>query len=176
MLTTPAFRHTVGRAKPLAISGPFGEQAQQLRELVELQVVRRQPASLGPRLREIGYAEQELDQIRAIIDVFSQGNYPYLLIATLVRMLLEGEDPRGDDNAPRFEGQRATPPTVPLVLMEAHHADATTRSRRAHACRSGRRAAKDAEVDAMLEVARRFQWLLPGLVVNVAFFPAQMRE
>ncbi len=82
----PSFSGTLWDAlKPLAVSGPFVEQAQQLRELVELQVVRRQPASLGPRLREIGYAERELDQIRAIIDVFSQGNYPYLLIATLVR-------------------------------------------------------------------------------------------
>ena len=37
-------------------------------------------------------------------------------------------------------------------------------------------AAKDADLEEILQVARLFQWLLPGLVVNVAFFRAQVLE
>jgi hypothetical protein len=228
--------------KPLAQSRPFVEQAQQLRELVEMQVVALRPTGLRTALGEVGYADRELEQIGAIIDVFSHGNYPYLLIATVVRLLLEGEEMAGLGDAPPFEGRHAPPLTPPLVLMEAHHADAPTRALyedvkaslrlpfvntdyralarwpsyfalawnglKPHVATEGHEtlcqavhdavvdvvtselpnpgklssialrtaAAKDAGVEEILRVARLFQWLLPGLVVNVAFFRAQMRE
>ena len=56
--------------KPLAQSRPFVEQAQQLRELVEMQVVALRPTGLRTTLGEVGYADRELEQIGAIIDVF----------------------------------------------------------------------------------------------------------
>jgi hypothetical protein len=36
-------------------------------------------------------------------------------------------------------------------------------------------AEKDATVEEILQVVRSFQWLLPGLVVNVAFLRGQLQ-
>ena len=56
-----------------------------------------------------------------------EGNFPYLLLATLARLLLEGgELHTSHDNG--IQREPASPRTAgKLVLMEYHHADASTR-------------------------------------------------
>ncbi len=227
--------------RPLCASRPFVEAFQDLRAYTEDAVAALAPPPIVARLSELGYAPRELDHIRAMVEVFSHGNFPYLLVATMARLLLEGGELGEVGAAPAFEGRHAPEPGVPLVLIEAHHADPPTRAlyddikatlglpfvntdyralarwpsyfhrawvdlktvvsgseyeaivtgvheRAVAAVRdlpnpngltsAALQAAAEADtsLEEVLEMCRLFQWLLPGLVVNVAYFRQQLRE
>ena len=225
-------------ARPICATRNFTDACHRLRHLVEEKVSALGPPPLRKRLAQIGYAQRELQEIDESIEIFSEGNFPYLLLATLARLLLEG----GELHTSHDTGIRTEPApprtTGKLVLMEYHHADASTRlvfddvktalglpflntdyralarwpsyfalawadlrpwvqradyealvaeiheaavstvrllpnygNLRGEALRVTR-GASEGEV---LSVVRLFQWLLPGLVANVAFFRAQLR-
>ncbi len=226
--------------KPLAQSHAFVDGCMRLRADVEARVHALEPEPIERQLKAVGYAPRELDQIRASIDVFSHGNFPYLLTATAARRLLEGHELGKPGHAPPFTGRHAPDVDVPFVLMEAHHADTGTREvyqdimdtldlpfvntdyralarwpsyfalawnglkphiktethsgicmevhqqadrlmgtslpnpgkLSAKALRTA--AQRDGDPDEILQVARLFQWLLPGLVTNIAFLRAQL--
>ena len=63
-----------------------------LRQLTETETAKLRPPPIAMRLENLGYAEREIAQIRGMIEIFSHGNFPYLLPATIVRLLLEGEE------------------------------------------------------------------------------------
>lgn len=237
------FRYLWQGLEPVVTSAAFVGECRELRALAEREAARLAPAGLRGTLDAAGYAPAEIASIRDMIEIFSHGNYPYLLIATLVRLLLEGGalEPDAAIDAAPFTGRHAPDVACPFVLMEAHHADPATRAiyedvkatlglpfvntdYRAlarwpsyfaaawggirplvatpayeAACRlvhddalarvrhrvpnpagldaEGLRAAalRDAPLDETLAVARLFQWLLPGLVLNVALFDLQLR-
>ena len=231
--------------RPLCESRPFVEASQDLRKFVEEQTAKLEPRSLIAPLTEIGYAPREIDNIREMNTVFSHGNQPYVLIAAIVRHLLEvgdmaGGNETGGNEAALFEGRHAPDYDVPFLLMEAHHADDPTRAvykdveavlnlpfvntdYRAFArwpsyfalawadlreiagkpeheaiCQAchdqvaelaaeilpnpgnlsadalRQAAAEDANLEEVTEVCRLFQWLLPGLITNVAYFRHQL--
>ena len=234
--------------RPLAQSKPFAEACLEFRAQTERRARDLEPDLIIRRLAAIGYAPREIDLIRATIEVFSHGNFPYLLTATTARRLLEGYQPGAGTEAALvegrhaavFEGRHAPVVDVPFVLMEMHHADYDTRAvfndikhtlglpfvntdYRAFArwpsyfalawrdlkpvINSPAHAAICAEVHAhadelmgevlpnpggltadalrnaairdgnpveILQVVSLFQWLLPGLVTNVAFLRAQL--
>jgi hypothetical protein len=226
--------------KPLVQSALFVEQAQALRRFTEDAVAALAPPPLQPRLQALGYAPRELAQVGETIEVFSHGNFPYLLIATLTRFLLEGGRMQGSGEVLPFTGRHTAHASAPLVLMEPHHADAPTRAlyedlkatlglpfvntdyralarwpsyfalawadlrpvvrSAAHeaicaavhaqalqtvsrilpnpggldSARLLEAATRDAPVAEVVQMARLFQWLLPGLVTNVAFFRQQL--
>lgn len=228
--------------KPLCASKPFVEATIGLRGFVEREVVRFRPAPIRARLLERGYVSRELQGIAEMVEVFSHGNFPYLLIATITRLLLEGVDlPGKEESVPRYEGRHAPDVTVPFVLMETHHADTPTREvyqdikhtlglpfvntdyralarwpsyfelawldlkplvtspeyteftgqvhEQAVQFAAGfpnpgglsataicEAAGRDAPLEEVRSVAQLFQWLLPGLVTNVAYFRAQLSE
>ena len=230
--------------RPLFASRPFVAAFQGLRAHTEDAVQTLAPPPLAPRLRALGYAPREFDDIRAMIEVFSHGNFPYLLVATIARLLLEGGEMGEGRAAPLFEGRHAPEAPKaggPFVLMEAHHVDPPTRAlyddikatlglpfvntdyralarwpsyfhsawadlktvvggdqyeaivqgvhdRVAAAARdlpnpNGLTAAAlqaaaraDTSLEEVRAMCRLFQWLLPGLVVNVAYFRHQLRE
>ncbi|WP_424975614.1 hypothetical protein [Dinoroseobacter sp. S124A] len=223
---------------PIARSAAFGAACESLRNTAEGAAATLAPVSILTRLRAQGYDTRELDEIRACNAVFSAGNMPYLLMASLARLLLEGQE---------WEGAQAPGPGIPgppplprPPLVEAHHADPSTvalyadiretlglpfvnTDYRAFArwpsyfapawrdlrgavvssryegqvCRVHEAAvalaaglpnvtgltaaelrdaaAQDAPVDEVLAVVRLFQWLLPGLALNVAFLRAQLQ-
>ena len=229
--------------RPLFASQAFVAAFRGLRVQTEDAVAALAPPPIAPRLGELGYAPRELDDIRATIEVFSHGNFPYLLVATIARLLLEGGEMGDASPAPVFEGRHAPEaPRAgrPFLLMEAHHVDPPTRAmyddikatlglpfvntdyralarwpsyfhrawvdlktvvtgpeyeavvqnvhdRAVEAVRSlpnpngltsaALRAAAeaDAPLQEVLAMCRLFQWLLPGLVVNVAYFRHQLR-
>lgn len=112
----------------LARSGEFLSACAALRATAEEGVGGLGGADLPAALQEAGYAARELEEIRAQIEIFSHGNMPYLLIATTARLLLEGKElSRERAIAPASTAKRDAQPR-PLVLMEAHHADAPTRA------------------------------------------------
>lgn len=226
--------------RPVCASRDFTDACHRLRHLVEERVSVLGPPPVRQRLARIGYAERELQDIDECIEIFSDGNFPYILLATLARLLLEGGElqPAHDVAA---QAELASPRAAgKLVLMEYHHADASTRlvfddvkevlglpflntdyralarwpsyfalawadlrprlqrseyetlvaeiheaavsavrslpnygDLRGEALRlAARSGASESEV---LSVVRLFQWLLPGLALNVAFFRAQLR-
>jgi hypothetical protein len=241
----PGFFRTLWQGlQPIVGSAAFARQNLELRALVEYEVRSLAPSQLGASLREMGYAPREIDAIRQLLEIFSHGNFSYLTIATLVRLLLEGHDLLGPsaDDASLVEAMPIAYADAPLTLMEAHHADAPTRGRyedikqtlglpfvntdyralarwpsyfeqawsglkpvvvgKAHAalCETVHHEAVErvrhalpnpSSLDAMalqsaargdaplvevLQVAGLFQWLLPGLVTNIAFLRAQLLE
>ncbi|MEO1193232.1 MAG: hypothetical protein AAFY02_15825 [Pseudomonadota bacterium] len=100
-----------------------------LRRQAETAAANMTPPDLTADLAALGYAPQELAQIRESLEIFSHGNYPYLLMASLARLLLTGQEMTGE---PLAQGElrplRRSAPQAALVLMEAHHADAPTRA------------------------------------------------
>ncbi|MBY6201429.1 halocarboxylic acid dehydrogenase DehI family protein [Maritalea mobilis] len=223
--------------EPVIGTEAFASFCRSLRDAAETQAERLGPPDILPRLESMGYGRREIDEIRACNEVFSDGNMPYLLMATLARLLLEGHAWQGQASA----GTRQTPvdASPKPTLMEAHHVDPTMAAiyqdiretlglpfvntdYRAFArwpsyfapawadlkgavtgpgyvdavehvhriatelalalpnaarltSEALRDAAKaDAELDDVLSVVRLFQWLLPGLAVNVAFLRAQI--
>lgn len=226
--------------EPIVRSAAFVAHSHALRAQVEQAALRLRPGGLGPALRDLGYAPRELEPIRDLLEVFSHGNQPYLLIASIARLLLEGGELDGAGDATPYAGRHGPLAGAALVLMEAHHADAPTRAlyaqiqrdlglpfvntdyralarwpsylraawqqlapqlrsdtyrhicdelhaevlqRVAHALPNPQRlrgqalreaAAADAPLPEVIAVARLFQWLLPGLVTNVAFLRAQL--
>jgi hypothetical protein len=227
--------------RPLCASRPFVEAFLDLRAFTEAAVKELNPPPIAARLTELGYAPREIGNIREMNEVFSHGNFPYVIIAAITRHLLEGGEMSGASEAPAFEGRHAPDVSVPFLLMEAHHADPPTRAlyddikavlklpfvntdyrafarwpsyfhrawvdlktvvggpeheaivqavhERAVAAATSlpnpgglggealrAAAAKDASLDEVLEMSRLFQWLLPGLVTNVAYFRHQLLD
>lgn len=226
--------------KPLVQSAAFVEQTQTLRRFTEDAVAALKAPPLRSRLQALGYAPRELAQVEETIEVFSHGNFPYLLIATLTRFLLEGGQMQGGVDTRLFINPIAPQAHAPLVLMEPHHVDAPTRvlyedikttlglpfvntdyralarwpsyfslalgdlkpsvggavheaicaavhEQAVNAVRlvlpnpggldSARlleAAARDVTTAEVVQMSRLFQWLLPGLVTNVAFFREQL--
>ena len=227
-------------ARTLCASCDFTDACHRLRHLVEEKVSALEPTPLRKRLAQIGYAERELQEIDEAIEIFSDGNFPYLLLATLARLLLEGGELHTSHDMGIQTGPASPRTAGKLVLMEYHHADASTRlvfddvktalglpflntdyralarwpsyfalawadlrprlqrgeyetmvaeiheaavaivrslpnygNLRGEALRlAARSSASEGEV---LSVVRLFEWLLPGLAVNIAFFRAQLR-
>ncbi len=115
--------------RPLCASQPFVAAVRELRAYCEAEVERLEPPAITARLGECGYGGREVDNIRAMIEIFSHGNFPYLMIATLTRSLLLGGSFGGDsDNVAPFEGRHAPDVSQPFLLMEHHHAAAPTQA------------------------------------------------
>lgn len=237
----PAFFGELWRGiSPLCQSEIFINECKKLREMVEAQTIGLEPINLIEELTNCGYAQREIEAIAQINDVFSHGNQPYAMIATIARYLLEIGDFGTNTGSDPYAGRHAPDVQVPFILMEAHHADQPTKDLyedikrtlklpfvntdyRAFArwpsyfskawtdlrekiatpaheeiclnchnrivqlitdelpnpgmlnSRALKEAAdKDASVGEVLEVCRLFQWLLPGLITNVAYFRHQL--
>ena len=112
--------------RELCGSHEFVAAAIALRSEVEAAVMHLDPPPICDRLRALGYSNRELDDIRAVPEMLSHGNYLYTLMTTAARYMLEGGElgPVGPVSA--YQGRHAPPQRVPLVLIEAHHADTAT--------------------------------------------------
>ena len=236
----PRFYDTLWSAvEPISGTQVFRQTCQSLRDVAEREAEALEPAPLVSRLSAQGYDVQEIDDIRACNEVFSVGNMPYVLMATLARLLLEGHAWQGSGDLGRVTSPIPAMPRPPL--MEAHHASDdlaalyadlrgapglpfvntdyrafarwpsyfalawsdlkprlsevgyATRVECVHhaaitlavslpnasgitpdALRDA--ATSDASLEEVLSVVRLFQWLLPGLAVNVAFFRSQLQR
>ena len=224
--------------EPITATKAFEQACRSLREVAEREAEALGPAPLVSRLSTLGYDLQEVNDIRACNEVFSVGNMPYILMATLARLLLEGNPWQGGGDLGRVTSPIPAMPKPPL--MEAHHASGdlaalydelreaiglpfvntdyrafarwpsyftlawndlsprlseagyATGVERVHqaavdlvvslpnavgttpdALRDA--AMSDASLEEVLSVVRLFQWLLPGLAVNVAFLRSQLQ-
>ena len=234
----PRFYATLwGGFRELSASAEFLAACQELRQEAEASSLNA--PSILEKLHELGYTEPEIAEIRALIEIFSHGNMPYLLIATAARLLLEGNEIGTSRSISKPVQSRHGPAAGgKLVLMEPHHAerqlqalyddlrstiglpflntdyralarwpsyfDIAWRSlkpligtpgyedavERVHqkavalalalpnpgeltSARLVAAADQDIGAETVLGVVRLFQWLLPGLVVNVAYMREQ---
>ena len=227
--------------RELCESTEFAAACAELRAHAEKAALPLKPAHLQNELEALGYAETEIGGIRDLVDVFSHGNMPYLMIATAARLLLE-EFGLGRTGSVEPVARSSVPPAPSkLTLIEPHHADAPTAAIYAdikgtlglpfvntdyralarwpsyfarawgdlrgkidspdyeravqsvhgfaveqwtrlpvpsslntdRLCAASQR---DAPLDEITAVVRLFQWLLPGLVINVACFRAQLQR
>ena len=235
----PFWRALWQGVRPLCLSEAYAENFLAMRRQTEEAVKELRPPPIAARLQKLGYAPREIAQIRDMVEVFSHGNFPYVFIATIARLLMEGHELSDVREAPAYSERHAPEISVPFLLMEPHHVDAptgavyeriksslglpfvntdyrafarwpsyfalawgdvepyvttdhyeevvaglhhefvaralampnpgglTVSELRAAASSEG----KSAEI---LEMVRLFQWLLPGLVTNVAFFRSQL--
>lgn len=121
----PCFYKTFWQAlEPVAATEAFAAACQDLRNFAEMRAGSFSPPPIKARLEDAGYDAAELEQIIACNEVFSAGNMPYLLMASLARTLLEGQ-------AWTAQGEAAPRSALAAagehpVLMEAHHASPDT--------------------------------------------------
>ena len=229
----PRFYATLwGGFRELSASAQFLAACHELRQ--EAESARLSAPSILRKLHELGYTEPEIAEIRALIEIFSHGNMPYLLIATAARLLLEGNEIGTSRSISKPVQSRHGPAAGgKLVLMEPHHAERQLRAlyddlkstiglpflntdyralarwpsyfdvawrslkpligtsaydeavERVHKkavalvlalpnpgeltrAKLVAAADEDTGAESVLDVVRLFQWLLPGLVVNVA--------
>ena len=106
--------------RELAGSQEFVASCVALRREAEAAVLEIGIADLAGPLGTEGYAPREIDEIRDLIEVFSHGNMPYLLIATLARLLLEGEPLSLEKSVQPFVGWHGPATVRRLALMEVH--------------------------------------------------------
>jgi len=228
-----------GGLREVCGSEAFVQASAAIRRRIEDRVSELEPGDIREKLAEMGYAPRELKAIGNVIEVFSHGNMPYVLLATMARLLLEGHSLSAETAVTSFSGWHGPDAVSSLVLIERHHATGALRdiyddvqetlglpfvntdyralSRwptyfrttwqglRPHVptaayedlvadmhhfvveqalalpnpgglTSAALRAAadEDGSADQVLQVVRLFQWLLPGLITNVAFFRAQL--
>jgi len=224
--------------EPVVATKAFGDACAELRATAEAEALALSPTKLRPKLTALGYDDREIEEIKHCNAVFSSGNMPYVLMATLARLLLEGHAWDGHGPTDPLEGSAGTAPKP--ALIEPHHADPSVAAlyadirqtlglpfvntdyrafarwpsyfgpawtdlrsivltddyehavQRVHTTAvslanglpnmSGMTpqqiigsAERDGEFSEILSVVRLFQWLLPGLAVNVAVLRLQLR-
>lgn len=235
----PRFYSTLWSAMaPITGTKAFEKACRSLRDVAEREVEALEPSPLVSQLSAHGYGAEEIEDIRACNEIFSAGNMPYVLMATLARYLLEGNAWLGDGDLDRITAARPNFPRPPLMephhtsddlaalydelrkalglpfvntdyrafarrpsyftmawndlsprLFEALYANKVERVHHAAVDLAASlpnetgitpdtlrdAATSDASFEEVLSVVRLFQWLLPGLAVNVAFLRRQLQ-
>lgn len=117
------YQHLWSALEPIALSSAFGDACAVLRQTAEAQANELGPTTIVPRLGALGYTSRDLAEINDCVEIFDGGNMPYLLMAALARLLLEGHHWTGVGQVGSVSAP-VQPPSRP-VLMEEHHADPT---------------------------------------------------
>ena len=87
----PVLRHLVGgAARDRRKRTGRRVECRSARRLVEDGVAALNPPPIAGRLREMGYSDRELGDIRDLVEVFSHGNNAYLPVVFAASVLLEG--------------------------------------------------------------------------------------
>ena len=112
--------------EPVVRSAFYVEMCHALRNHIERSVMSLKPPPIKDRLRDLGYSERELGEIRAMIEVFSHGNFAQLPAVVAAHLLLEGGSVAGGVVVKPYSVRHGPQHDVPFVLMEPHHATAET--------------------------------------------------
>lgn len=107
----------------------YVENALTLRSRVEDMVAGLNPPPIANRLRELGYSDRELDEIRAMIEIFSHGNFIQVPAFFTATYLLEGHEfTGGSDAGASFGGAHGIKAESQFIMMEPHHVAGETRA------------------------------------------------
>jgi hypothetical protein len=86
------YRTLWGGLRPVFKSAEFVTSCNALCRRAEQLATELSPPPLAEVLAAKGYALRELQNIRDMIEIFHHGNFPYVLLATTARILLEGKE------------------------------------------------------------------------------------
>lgn len=100
----------------------YVEACEALRRQVEELVCSLNPPPIAERLTTLGYSAREVADIRAMIEVFSHGNFIQLPAVAAARLLLEGGSISGSQPLEPYALRHGPQGDTPFVLLEPHHA------------------------------------------------------
>lgn len=112
--------------KDIVSSQEFIFACKELREFTEESVKDLEPELILNQLETKGYAQQEIENILELNEIFSHGNMPYIIIATIARLLLEGNEISKKSSYNKFKGWHGPSTENKLTLLEQHHVDKDT--------------------------------------------------
>lgn len=113
--------------EPVVQSTAYVEACESLCERVEGLVWSLKPPPIAERLTALGYSSREIADIRAMIEVFSHGNFIQLPAVVAARLLLEGGSVEGSQPIEPYGARHGAKQETPFVLLEPHHALGDTR-------------------------------------------------
>lgn len=113
--------------EPVVQSTAYVEACEGLCERVEGLVWSLKPPPIAERLTALGYSSREIAEIRAMIEVFSHGNFIQLPAVVAARLLLEGGSVEGSQPIEPYGARHGSKQEIPFVLLEPHHALGDTR-------------------------------------------------
>lgn len=120
----PTFYDTLWSAmEPMVKSQAFHQACKDLRTCAEDNANALSPPNLLSHLTTLGYTAREVEDIRACNEIFSAGNMPYVLMASLARLLLEDRNWNGPAHVLANPTSASALPKP--TLIESHHADPT---------------------------------------------------
>ncbi len=112
--------------KEIVSSQEFVFACRDLRDFTEELVKELEPKLILNELETKGYAKQEIESILEINEIFSHGNMPYIIIASIARLLLEGNEISMKSNYNKFKEWHGPSKEKKLTLLEQHHVDKET--------------------------------------------------
>ena len=112
--------------KEIVSSQEFVFACRELRDFTEELVEELEPKLILNELETKGYVKQEIESILEINEIFSHGNMPYIIIASIARLLLEGNEISMKSNYNKFKEWHGPSKEKNLILLEQHHVDKET--------------------------------------------------
>ena len=112
--------------KDIVSSQEFIFACKELREFTEESVKDLEPELILNQLETKGYAQQEIEIILELNEIFSHGKMQYLIIASIARLLLEGNEISKKSSYNKFKGWHGPSTEKKLTLLEHHHVDKDT--------------------------------------------------
>ena len=107
---------------PLSNSIEFNILCKKLVNISKKKALELKPIPIIKDLKKIGYSSYEIREIREVNQIFTEGNMPYLIMATIARVFLE----KGElTNLNSFKNNFNIAPSnkSSLLLIEQHQAD-----------------------------------------------------
>lgn len=115
--------------REVCASEAYFRGAEELMNKVDEGAAALPPTPVIQKMRELGYTDDDIQDIRSVVDILSHGNNIYQPLVMAALVLLEGAELSGDARVPAaFRGRHAPEMRAPFVFVEAHHAAAETRA------------------------------------------------
>ena len=109
--------------RPICNSKEFIDASINLRKYVEKRTLELKPTSLIKDLTLLNYTNKELDSIKNLLEIFSHGNMPYLLLSTITRLIVEDIPLNKNNYVFKKKHNYTHKLELPIVLIEEHHAN-----------------------------------------------------
>ena len=108
---------------PLTKSVEFSILCKKLVIISKKKALELKPKSLIKNLKKIGYNDYEIKKINEVNQIFTTGNMPYLIMATIARILLDKGELINTKPFKTKNSTRITSNDSYMLLIEHHHAN-----------------------------------------------------
>ena len=97
------------------VTQAFADACKKLRFAAEKEATSLNPVAICSKLTKLGFDDREIEEIKSCNEVFSSGNMPYVLMATLARLLLEGHSWEGKGSTQTNDAPSITVKKLSLI-------------------------------------------------------------